>query len=59
MTKTHFAAIARVLDGDRACATESQRTVVKGIMYSLADYFASVNPRFDRKAFYSACGFGS
>jgi hypothetical protein len=45
MTKTHFEAIAAILD-----ANGSPEHTVE----DFADYFASINPRFDRKRFLAA-----
>lgn len=58
MTKTHFEAIARILNADLAVSnTDDERNKVRGIALSMSDYFLSVNPRFDRKRFLTACGF--
>lgn len=57
MTKEHFEAIARIIAGDYAVATIPEKARVRAVAYSLADYFLSVNPRFDRAKFYKACGF--
>lgn len=57
MTRKHFEAVAAILAGDLAtCGTDAERIKVRGIAYSLADYFQSVNANFDRDRFYSAVG---
>lgn len=67
MTKQHFEAIAAILrdrkiDGDYAM--EIDQDWAKGVTAAteataddLADYFKSINPRFDRTRFLTACGF--
>jgi hypothetical protein len=47
MTKKHFTAIAKILN------TTTQRA---NIARSLADYFETENPNFDRERFLTACG---
>lgn len=57
MTRKHFEAIAAILAGDLATAGNAgERLKVIGIAYSLADYFLSQNPNFDRDRFYLAVG---
>jgi hypothetical protein len=59
MTARNYDTIAAILAGDLAtCTTEHERYKVRGIAYSLADYFARTNPRFDRQRFYTAVGIG-
>lgn len=53
MTKKHFEAIAAIF-GTRPFAGKVAEVNV--IAYDLADYFASVNPNFDRSKFLDACG---
>ena len=58
MTKRHFERIAATINGDLACAAnDSARVAIFRIALSLADIFAQENERFNRTAFYSACGF--
>ena len=54
MSRKDFIAIARILAGDFATATPAEKGKVWAITLSLADYFASANPRFDRARFYAA-----
>ncbi|MGO9154386.1 hypothetical protein [Mycobacterium sp.] len=55
MSRKHYIEIARVLAGDYAsAASDSERLVVRGITFSLADVFAKENTRFDRARFYGA-----
>lgn len=64
MTQKHFKAIAAIFAGDLACALsydiDSPRRGevhrVRGLILSMADYFLSVNERFNRGLFYTACG---
>jgi hypothetical protein len=59
MTQRHFEAIAAILAGDLALAEsegESAAYRIRGVILSLAEYFASENPRFKRSTFYLACG---
>ena len=57
MTRKHFQAIAAIIAGDFACANAEGKLTLFRATLSLADYFVSVNPRFDRVKFYKACGF--
>lgn len=54
MSRKDFIAIAEILAGDFATATPAEKGKVWCITLSLADYFAKVNPRFDRARFYAA-----
>lgn len=48
MTKKHYEAIARLLSGQNADLD---------LCESLARYFKSENPNFDRQRFLKACGY--
>ena len=52
MTKKDFEAIARIFASHPAIASSE----VKSIGYHMADYFGTVNPRFDRARFLKAAG---
>ena len=54
MTSQHFIGIAAILAGDFAVANEHGKQVLFCTTLSLADYFQSVNPRFNRSKFYEA-----
>lgn len=56
MTKKHFEAIARIIRDtytDDEAGTAALRTAAE----EMADYFAMINPNFDRQRFLTACGF--
>lgn len=54
MTRKHFTEIASILSGTFASATPECKGPIWGMTLSLADYFQSVNPNFDRSRFYTA-----
>lgn len=58
MTQKHFVAIAAILAGQIAVYRHSVREqlATREVALSMADYFASENPRFKRDTFYLACG---
>lgn len=58
LTKKHFVAIAEILEAERSIQRDisAARIAVSAITFSLADYFAKENPRFNRAEFYRACG---
>ena len=64
MTKRHFEAIAQTLrDEFEATLPSADPAFIRGAAYaleetakSLADYFARINPNFDRDKFLTACG---
>lgn len=57
MTRKDFEAIAEILAAERAVQQSiPAKVAVSGVAYSLADYFARANPRFDRQRFYVAAG---
>lgn len=60
MTKKHFEALARILkDNQVEIHSDFDRGYiagVEGVAHEMADYFASENPRFNRKQFLTACG---
>ncbi len=49
MTKKHFIAIAKIVHTHRNRGADT-------IASALADYFATINPNFDRQRFIDACG---
>lgn len=58
MTARNYNAIAAILAGELATHRHNELAtqVVVNIAYSMADYFARTNPRFDRAKFYAAVG---
>lgn len=60
MTARNYNAIAAILAGELAVHRHNELAtqVVVNIAYSMADYFARTNPRFDRAKFYTAVGIG-
>ncbi len=62
MTRKHFEAIAAAmaqeleLHSPHSPRMLNRRLGVRGCIHSLADYFASENPRFDRRRFFLAAG---
>lgn len=50
MTKKHFEAMARIT---ASISNDDTRLFVAA---QQADYFANINPRFDRNRFLAACG---
>lgn len=56
MSKADYAAIAAILAGEIATHRHNELAtrVTVNIAYSMADYFAQTNPRFDRARFYDA-----
>jgi hypothetical protein len=58
MTTRNYQAIAAILAGELATHRHNELAsrVVVNIAYSMADYFARTNPRFDRAKFYRAVG---
>lgn len=58
MTKTHFEAIARILNAQTPWGDPERDEVaamtISDIASDLADYFASVNPNFSRQRFLDA-----
>ena len=64
LTEKDFKAVAEILaeELDPACLCSedpcSECLCVERIRIQLADYFATQNPRFDRKRFMKACGLG-
>lgn len=50
MTRKHFEAIARIT------ASISNDLTRSFVAHEQADYFANINPRFDRNKFLAACG---
>lgn len=61
MTKRHFEIIASRINQRRLDAVQAQspqrQFVLMELAGDLADEFASINERFDRKRFMAACGF--
>lgn len=61
MTKTHFEAIATIITTNRLAAVDADSIEGLNYVYStaldLSEYFANVNPRFNRELFLTACGF--
>lgn len=59
MTKMHFEAIAALLAAFGAAEdmTPYQSQRMHELVCNMADYFASVNPRFNRAKFVEAAGF--
>lgn len=53
MTRKHFEAIASIIDSQRVAG----QAAVWNLTIALADYFQRENPRFDRNAFLTACGY--
>lgn len=58
MTARNYNAVADILAGELAVHRHNELAtqVVRNITYSLADYYARTNPRFDRAHFYAAVG---
>jgi len=58
MTARNYDAIGAILAGELAIHRHNELAtqVVTNICYSMADYFARTNPRFDRSRFYKAVG---
>jgi len=54
MSTKDYKAIAAILAGSFATATPAEKGIVWVTTLSLADYFASDNPRFNRTKFYEA-----
>jgi len=58
MTKKDFAAVAKILASSRPRDTGDEPSreweTWNRVRYYLAEYFETVNPRFDRKKFYQA-----
>lgn len=61
MTKQNFEAMANLISAERAMTTPGSEAWhrVRGLAFSMSDYFYRNNPRFDRMRFYAACGFES
>lgn len=59
MTKQHFEAIAAILADHIPVQGEAADITYADTVHDLADYFATVNPNFDRAQFLSACGMGA
>jgi len=59
MTRKHFEAIAATFAERMANPTvpSEARQALIAVAHSQADYFATINPNFDRKHFLTACGF--
>lgn len=56
MTKKHYEAMATIIkEAYDKCPTQNT-TRYDDIVYPLADYFATDNPKFDRERFLTACG---
>jgi hypothetical protein len=56
MTKTHFEAIASIIDSNRDATFGEAREAVSQVAQDMATYFATQNPRFDSEKFLTACG---
>jgi hypothetical protein len=59
MTKKDFEAIAAIIKNRLEWADPVEYGVISGIKLTardMADYFETVNPRFDRDRFIAACG---
>lgn len=59
MTKKHFEAIAALLANANLAVVDERGgadIVMRDLCDSMADYFDSENPRFDRDKFLTACG---
>ena len=58
MTKKHFETIAAIIRrlSTIAVPDESGQGMLSAVAVDLADYFATVNPNFDRERFLKACG---
>ena len=62
MTKTHFERIARTIKVEQEQPLYDElpmcREAIKDVAIRLAAEFNIENPRFDRRKFLTACGFG-
>jgi len=59
MTKKHYIAISEIVKGTAQHDTKYTEQTIKAfkiLTYQLADYFATDNPKFNRKMFLTACG---
>ena len=54
LTKKHFKAIAEIIN--ESGRFEDGNIRARRIGYSLSEYFATINPRFDMEKFLEACG---
>jgi hypothetical protein len=54
MSRKNYVKMAGILAGDFACADAKGKAAIFRVTLSLADYFQSDNPRFDRSKFYTA-----
>lgn len=59
LKKKHYEAIAEVLRINRSLCkpNPTMQTAIDGVAGSMANYFATENPKFDRKKFLKLCGF--
>lgn len=57
LSRKHYTKIAAVLSEEREWATSPQKDeIMRDVAISLADYFVTDNPNFDRERFLTACG---
>ena len=57
MTKKHFVKFAEIIRAQASRENDLFAQQNAGMMaFALCDYFADVNPRFDRDRFLTACG---
>lgn len=55
MTQKHFIALAAIMAEQRQRAGMTERWRLDETARAMADYFASINDRFDRPKFLAAC----
>lgn len=57
LSRKYYTKIAAVLSEEREWATSPQKDeIMRDVAISLADYFVTDNPNFDRERFLTACG---